>query len=175
MGIFINQFLSLKGQKKKFKLTSKTSKPYYTTFWTSNKLFIIWLGIVECKSISVHTSIDLVFMELSSWKSEELQITIPTCTNNPALVEALCPVNNLEAFSVHVHTWIAWSGFWAHKQWFSSLPVQKCSRVSLCMNIFLCDFWANVQMLQENRHHSLQLEKPKHLLAPRLLLFQIGC
>ena len=46
-------------------------------------------------------------MELQSWKPEELQITVPT--NNPALLDACCPVNSPEAFSAC--TMIAWSSF----------------------------------------------------------------
>ena len=77
-------------------------------------VLLAWIGISSGNPSSVHTPLQSFqfFLELSGWKPEELQITVPSNNlNNPALLDACCPVNDLEAFSVH--TIIAWtSSFW---------------------------------------------------------------
>ena len=70
-------------------------QPFYTNFRVINCL-LYDLAFSSASPSSVHTSIDLVFMELPSWKPEELQITVPT--KNPLLLDACCPANNPEAF-----------------------------------------------------------------------------
>ena len=57
------------------------------------------LSFSSANPLSVHTWIDLVFMDLPSSKPEELQITVST-TNNPLLLEACCPVNIYPQFSL---------------------------------------------------------------------------
>ena len=108
LGIFTSQFYFFEPlRREKINLTNKNTAVLHN--FPCSKLFIIRLGVFECKFVKrtpFNRSSFYGTAELKTWRAQ-LQITIPT--NNPVLLNACCPVNNPEAFSVRTMT--AWSNF----------------------------------------------------------------
>ena len=105
LSIFMSQFYFFDPERReKIRLTGTNAKPYHTTFHVI-KCLLYDLAFSSANPKCTHFSPSSFYGKLPSWKLEELQITVHT--NNPALLDACCPVNNQQAFSVR--TIIAWS------------------------------------------------------------------
>ena len=103
-------------RREKIRLTGTNAKPYHTTFHVI-KCLLYDLAFSSANPKCTHFSPSSFYGKLPSWKLEELQITVHT--NNPALLDACCPVNNQQAFSVR--TIIAWSSLWTWTNTFSTV------------------------------------------------------